>query len=181
MKTVITVLMLWGAKILLVASNAAGPVGPIKLYEFGPCSEDVNNIDLTMQLNTEADKSNSVTFSFNMPHDFGDELMLSLVAEKWENNAWKEDAFTESDRNFMEFANEHLEVVWENFRQALEPQIEDSNLFPAGEYSIKGHKESYKNIGLPQILYGRFRAEISIYTEEEDLVCLKVEAETYPP
>jgi hypothetical protein len=53
------------------------------------------------------------------------------VAEKWENNAWKEDAFTESDRNFMEFANEHLEVVWENFRQALEPQIEDSNLFPA--------------------------------------------------
>jgi hypothetical protein len=55
----------------------AGPVGPIKLYEFGPCSEDVNNIDLTMQLNTEADKSNSVTFSFNMPHDFGDELMVS--------------------------------------------------------------------------------------------------------
>ncbi|RZC40609.1 uncharacterized protein BDFB_013201, partial [Asbolus verrucosus] len=64
---------------------------------------------------------------------------------------------------------------------AAKPKIEDANRIPAGEYEVEVYQDTWKNVDLPQILYGRFLVKITLSLDEEDLVCIMAEGEAFEP
>ncbi|EFA08887.1 hypothetical protein TcasGA2_TC006588 [Tribolium castaneum] len=157
----------------------SGPVGPITLYELKNCEPDINNIDLDVKLETESDGSNSLTASFAIPEDFGEEVQFRVVADKWENDDWKRNVWSMNPASFLKFINENVEKTWANFREAIEPKIEDPMKVPKGEYKLDKHQQDWHDVELSQVIYGRFLATVYLIVNGEEFACLQAELETF--
>ncbi|CAH1376570.1 unnamed protein product [Tenebrio molitor] len=175
-----TLLFLSGTKFGCGFSPGMGPIGPINILELRECDPPINNINGDIKLHTEKDKSKSVSLSFDTAQDYGDELDATFNADKWENNAWQKDVYSDN-RNFFDFIDSYWSKVWQNAANKISPPITDSRKIPSGQHSLEFFKDTYKNIDMPQVLYGRFRCILTISAGDEDLICLKTEIEVSPP
>ncbi|XP_044252787.1 uncharacterized protein LOC123003835 [Tribolium madens] len=157
----------------------SGPVGPITLYELKKCEPDINNIDLEAKLETADDGSNILTASFTIPEDYGEEVQFRVVADKWENDDWKRNVWSMNPASFLKFISENLEKTWGNFREAVEPKIEDAMKVPKGEYKLEKHQQEWHDVELSQVIYGRFLATVYLIAGGEEFACLQAELETF--
>ncbi|XP_044252942.1 uncharacterized protein LOC123003938 [Tribolium madens] len=152
----------------------------MNFHEVKDCDPVDNKIDLQVKISYSGDQSESASIAFNLPEDYGDELEGYLSIDKFENDAWKNGVFEQS-KPLLDFLESFGGRAWKNFRNEIQPKIENPRQIPAGEYNLASYKETYLDLDMPQTFYGRFRVTVIVSNSDEPLVCKVVEVTITEP
>jgi hypothetical protein len=68
--------------------------------------------------------------SFNLVFFPKKMLQVTFNADKWENNAWQKDVYSDN-RNFFDFIDSYWSKVWQNAANKISPPITDSRRIPS--------------------------------------------------
>ncbi|KAJ3644863.1 hypothetical protein Zmor_022564 [Zophobas morio] len=174
-------LLLAATPILVVGQSEKGPPGEVKIYDIKDCDSVLNKVEFEAKMQTESDDTDTFSMSFKIPSDYGDNVLVTILADTLDGDEWKENAYHFDDEKFFASVNNFCPKIWEHMRSKMEPKIAEPGEILAGSYTLEGFTATYTEITVPQVPYGKARLTATVTVDDEDVLCQKVELEFFKP